>query len=175
MAWDKTIPDDDELLINFPALCRANWQALEDLTDSALQITNAKVASTAAISDTKLAQITTPGKVSGAALTSLGSIPSGAGTIPDANSNNKLSANSTDSSPEYLDSLINTSQFQIASDKLELKDGGVTTEKLESGSASPGNSKYYGTNGSGTKGFFDLPTDSDEKVKASSSDSSAIS
>ena len=38
-------------------------------------VTNANVASGAAIVDTKLAQITTAGKVSGAALTSLGSIP----------------------------------------------------------------------------------------------------
>ncbi|HYF55017.1 MAG TPA: hypothetical protein VEA41_12230 [Salinarimonas sp.] len=29
--------------------------------------------------------------------------------------------------------------------------------KLSGDAASPGNSKYYGTNGSGTKGFYDLP------------------
>lgn len=38
-----------------------------------------------AVPDSVLAQITTASKVSGAALTSLGSIPAGAGTIPDAN------------------------------------------------------------------------------------------
>ena len=43
-------------------------------------ITNANVASGAAIVDTKLAQITTANKVSGAALTSLGSIPSASDT-----------------------------------------------------------------------------------------------
>lgn len=51
----------------------------------ALAITNAEVDAAAAIVDTKLAQITTASKVSGAALTSLGSIPAGAGIIPSAN------------------------------------------------------------------------------------------
>lgn len=50
-----------------------------------LSITNAEVNASAAIVDTKLAQITTASKVSGAALTSLASIPSGAGVIPAAN------------------------------------------------------------------------------------------
>lgn len=50
-----------------------------------LSITNAEVNASAAIVDTKLAQITTAGKVSGAALTSLASIPAGAGVIPSAN------------------------------------------------------------------------------------------
>lgn len=48
-------------------------------------ITNSDINSSASIADTKLAQITTASKVSGAALTSLSSIPSGAGTIPSAN------------------------------------------------------------------------------------------
>lgn len=48
-------------------------------------ILNADVNASAAIVDTKLAQIATAGKVSGASLTSLASIPSGAGIIPVAN------------------------------------------------------------------------------------------
>jgi hypothetical protein len=48
-------------------------------------VENAHIAAGAAIADTKLAQITTANKVSGAALTSLGSIPAGAGVIPAAN------------------------------------------------------------------------------------------
>ncbi len=48
-------------------------------------IVNADINSSAAIVDTKLAQISTAGKVSGASLTSLASIPSGAGIIPVAN------------------------------------------------------------------------------------------
>lgn len=48
-------------------------------------IENADISDTAAIADTKLAQIATASKVSGAALTSLSSIPSGAGVIPSAN------------------------------------------------------------------------------------------
>lgn len=48
-------------------------------------VTNANIASGAAIADSKLATISTAGKVSGAAFTSLSSIPSGAGIIPAAN------------------------------------------------------------------------------------------
>lgn len=48
-------------------------------------ITNANISSMAAISDSKLAQITTAGKVSGSSLTTLGSIPSGGGTVPTTN------------------------------------------------------------------------------------------
>ena len=51
----------------------------------ALAITNNEVAAGAAIVDTKLGTISTAGKVSGAALTSLASIPAGAGVIPTAN------------------------------------------------------------------------------------------
>ncbi len=157
MGWDKTAVANDELLVNTPALIRANWAALELLTDAALLITNAKVSASAAIVDTKLAQITTAAKVSGAAITLLTSVPSGAGVLPDANSPQKLKADASDTTPQYLDSLIDTAVFQVsAGDLLQLKDGGVEMEKLESGSASPGNSKYYGTNVSGTKGFFDV-------------------
>jgi len=48
-------------------------------------IDNNNITAGAGIVDTKLAQITAAGKVSGAALTLLGSIPSGAGTVPDIN------------------------------------------------------------------------------------------
>ena len=48
-------------------------------------ITDANISASAAISGSKLAQITTASKVSGAALTSLSSIPVGAGSIPAAN------------------------------------------------------------------------------------------
>jgi hypothetical protein len=53
------------------------------LAVKALGITNAMLAGS--IADSKLSQITTASKVSGAALTSLASIPSGAGIIPIAN------------------------------------------------------------------------------------------
>ena len=53
--------------------------------DLALGIVNADVSASAAIVDTKLAQIATASKVSGAALTSLASIPAGAGVIPAVN------------------------------------------------------------------------------------------
>ena len=48
-------------------------------------IENVNIKSNAAIVDTKLAQITTAGKVSGAALTLLTSVPSAAGLLPAAN------------------------------------------------------------------------------------------
>jgi len=60
---------------------------LHMLVDSAAiaGIVNAEIDAAAAIVDTKLAQITTAAKVSGAALTSLGSIPGGGGSVPAVN------------------------------------------------------------------------------------------
>lgn len=55
----------------------------EDIKDG--EIVNADISASAGIVDTKLAQIATAGKVSGAALTSLANIPAGAGVIPNAN------------------------------------------------------------------------------------------
>ena len=156
MAWDKTKPANDELLINFPAQCRANWEALELLADSSLQITNAKVAPGAGIVDTKLAQITTSNKVHGSSLTGLASIPAAAGVIPDAQSPHKLKADASDTTPQYLDGLIDTTMLEVSGgDLLQIKDGGVATQKLEGGAATPGNNKYYGTGGVGTKGFHE--------------------
>jgi len=54
MAWDKTKPTDNGLLINFPGQARANWDAIELLTDADLKITNAKVAAAAAIVESKI-------------------------------------------------------------------------------------------------------------------------
>ncbi|MBN1869405.1 MAG: hypothetical protein JW847_02360 [Candidatus Omnitrophica bacterium] len=157
MAWDKTKPENDMLLINFPPACRANWDAIELGTDPSLLITNDKVSPSAGIVDTKLAQITTPNKVHGSALTGLASVPSGAGVLPAVNSPNKLKADASDTTPEYLDSLIDSNMFQVsAGDQLQLKDGGVQTQKLEGGVSAPGNNKAYGTNNGGTKGFFDV-------------------
>ena len=85
MAWDKTIPSNDELLINFPAQARANWEAIELGTDANLLITNAKCHSSMGLIDTKLAQITTASKVHGTSITGLASLPGGAGLIPVAN------------------------------------------------------------------------------------------
>jgi hypothetical protein len=48
-------------------------------------LTTANLSASAGIVDTQLAQVTSAGKISGAALTSLSSIPSGAGVIPTAN------------------------------------------------------------------------------------------
>lgn len=62
-----------------------NFDTLYNLVNG--NIDNANVKASAGIVDTKLAQITTGGKVSGAALTSLANIPVGAGTIPTTNLN----------------------------------------------------------------------------------------
>ena len=48
-------------------------------------IDNSNISASAAIADTKIAAIVTAGKVSGAALTSLNSIPSGGGALPTKN------------------------------------------------------------------------------------------
>lgn len=58
---------------------------LDALGSSVNNIVNAQISSGAAIADTKLAQITTAAKISGAAITLLTSLPSGAGEIPIAN------------------------------------------------------------------------------------------
>jgi hypothetical protein len=156
MVWDKTKPENDMLLINFPAACRANWGAIELGTDPNLQITNDKVSPSAGIEDTKLAQISSLNKVSGTALTNLANVPAAAGVLPQANSPNKLKADVSDTTPEYLDGLVEVNVFEIsATDKLQLKDGGVGSGKLEGGSASPGNNKYYGPGPGGTKGFYE--------------------
>jgi hypothetical protein len=60
-----------------------NFDTLYNLVNG--NIDNANIKASAGIVDSKLAQVTTAGKVSGAALTSLTSIPSGAGLIPVAN------------------------------------------------------------------------------------------
>jgi len=101
MAWDKSLPANNTKLKDAPSLIRANFEAIEEGTDAALKITNAKVADNAAIADTKLAKISTAGKVGGAALTELANIPSGAGIIPAANlpaDNVKLTGDQTISS-----------------------------------------------------------------------------
>jgi hypothetical protein len=59
-----------------------------------------------------------------------------------------------------------TTQMSITSDASGLK--------LSGDSASPGNSKYYGTNGSGTKGYFDLPTPSPSIVYIEGSTASSV-
>lgn len=60
-----------------------NFTTLYDWANGNIDTTN--INANAGIVDTQLAQITTPSKVSGAALTSLASIPAGAGAIPVAN------------------------------------------------------------------------------------------
>lgn len=84
-AWDATKPANNEKLKDTPALIRANWDAIATGTDSALLVTNAKVSASAAIVDTKIATISTAGKVDATAITDLPGLPSGAGAVPIAN------------------------------------------------------------------------------------------
>lgn len=65
----------------------SNKQDFYDLVEnsSVINIVNADISASAAIAGSKLATITTAGKVSGAALTSLSSTPSAAGALPVAN------------------------------------------------------------------------------------------
>jgi hypothetical protein len=94
-AWDATQPDNDEKLRDVPSLLRANFAALQLLTDPSLCITNAKVCAAAGIVDTKLATITTASKVSGSAIYQLGSVPVGGGQLPIANGGTNASTAGT--------------------------------------------------------------------------------
>lgn len=70
----------------------SNKQDFYDLVENSTVsgIVNADVSAVAAIVDTKLAQITTASKVSGAAITLLTSVPSGAGALPAVNLPNSI-------------------------------------------------------------------------------------
>lgn len=85
LTRNKTLPDS------------SSKEDFHDLVDTATvevtEIVNTDISLSAAISATKLAQITTAGKVSGAALTSLANIPAGAGTVPVANIDTGTTAN----------------------------------------------------------------------------------
>lgn len=75
----KTLPDSS---------AKADFHELVSTATAAVSsgaITNTEVSASAAIVDTKLATISTAGKVSGAALTGLASVPSGAGSLPNVN------------------------------------------------------------------------------------------
>lgn len=61
----------------------SNYDTLFNLVNG--NVDNANIKANAGIVDSKLAQITTASKVSGSALTSLTSVPAGAGVIPAAN------------------------------------------------------------------------------------------
>jgi hypothetical protein len=102
------------------------------------EIVNADIDATAAIIDTKLAQIYTAGKVSGHSFTLLSSIPSGAGYIPPVNlgsgasigiqylrgdqtwqtltdSDEKVKADSSDPTADYLDGKVDGTTIEVDS------------------------------------------------------------
>ncbi len=63
-------------------------------------IKNVNIDGSAAIADSKLATISTAGKVLGAALNTLSGVPSGAGNLPSANLPDKISLTATDAVTE---------------------------------------------------------------------------
>ena len=67
-------------------------------------------------------------------------------TLP-SGSDELVKTSSDDTTAGYLDAKIKNS-IVVDSEQLQ----------LSGDSATPGNSKYYGTNASGTKGFYDVPT-----------------
>lgn len=111
------------------------------------------------ISDTvfdALDQATTPGD----ALTAIGAQPEAPAGGPYVGSNGNWSeaflTGVTDSSTVDLTvASANLSAAVITQKSLEGVIGGV---QLVGDAASPGNSKYYGTNSSGVKSFYDLPS-----------------
>lgn len=99
-------------------------------------ITNANVAAAAAIVDTKLAQITTASKVSGAALTSLSSTPSGAGALPVANGGTALTSGTSGGILGYTGTGTLASSVLLASNGVVLGAGaGATPTATTAGTA----------------------------------------
>jgi len=81
------VTQNEDAIFNYLTRGVDKYAASSITTDSILDgtLANSDIAGTAAIVDTKLAQITTASKVSGTSLTGLASVPSGAGVIPTAN------------------------------------------------------------------------------------------
>ncbi len=109
-------------------------------------IINADLSSSLALPDSKLAQITTASKISGAALTSLASIPSGAGDIPAANLTNSLLASNLDTDA----TLAGNSDTKISSQKAvktyaDKLTSGIIVTGTRSGGGSSGDVAYTGT------------------------------
>ena len=76
----------------------------------------------------------------------------------------KVKADSGDPTAGYLaDKVQNSIEVDTANHKLQ----------LVGDSASPGANKYYGTDSAGDKGWYDLPSTTDEKVKADSGEPTA--
>lgn len=114
------------------------------LTNSIL---NADINSAAGIVDTKLAQITTASKVSGAAITSISSLPSGAGLVPTANlgsgspsATNFLRGDQTFATPPNLSNIIYSWTGQV--DLAGSGSGIVISTTLADTSATTGNYSY---------------------------------
>lgn len=82
MSWNPNNILDNHELATLAASMREQLEAIATGTDPELLIVNGKISPVANITDTKLAQIVTAGKVSGSSITNLAQIPSGAGALP---------------------------------------------------------------------------------------------
>ncbi len=80
-------------------------------------------------------------------------------TPPFNGADEKVKATASDPTSDYLINKIADS-ITVVANKLQLS-GDANT---------PGNSQYYGTDSSGAKGWYSLPSGADEKVKATASD-----
>ena len=81
-AWDATKPADNEYDYLVPGDVRSNFSAIATGTDPALCLTTAKVCSGTQFTNAMIAPLSSSNMVSGAALYSLSSTPSGAGPLP---------------------------------------------------------------------------------------------
>jgi len=147
-AWDASKPTDTQKLKDTPALIRANNDAIALGTDAALLVTNAKVSPTAAIVDTKLATISTAGKVSGAAITLLPNVPAGAGALPIANGGTGQIAKE-----DALNALLPT---QTGNSGKSLVTNGTTHSWGQSGVVLPSGAVFYMITGSCPTGTTDV-------------------
>jgi len=123
-----------------------------DISDGT--ITNTDISGAADIADSKLATISTAGKVSGASLTSLSSIPAGAGIIPSAN----LSADMSYSNTRYKVGSFTKDISGITGATQQITSIGFTPRLvLFFGAIDTTSSACWGFDSIGTKGLIYAP------------------
>lgn len=112
----------------------------DEIADGVIQ--NSDISVSAGIVDTKLATISTAGKVSGAALTLLGSIPAGAGTIPAANLPGGGGTAGTSSGPASSSTQTITHNLGKVPSTIRIQGIGVFTSGASAGYPSISNGIY---------------------------------
>lgn len=137
------------------SLINANYDAIYN--DYNGSITNVNCSATMGLVDTKLAQITTAAKVSGAAITLLTSVPSGAGILPTANlpvlNTNTVSVLTDGATPALDASLGNTFTLSAAGDRtIAVPTNAVNGQKIVIRHLASGGARTLALN-SGAGGF----------------------